>query len=126
MEPEPWEALDIDEAEDSLLLLPCKRKSSILISSTNSKDFHFRPCSFNPAIPGPARAVQSAMHRKSLMGVNEEPIPTQEYIRRAVEDPSLLNDDDFARGPWLFAVNFVRRQGILKQLQTLELIGFFN
>ncbi|XP_031269041.1 uncharacterized protein LOC116140456 [Pistacia vera] len=113
MEPEPWEALDIDEAEDSLLLLPCKRKSSILISSTNSNKFDLRPCSFNPTIPGPAGAVQSAMHRKSSMSIGEEPIPTQEYIRRVVEDPSLQNDDDFARDPWLFAVDFVRRQGLV-------------
>ncbi|KAK9212003.1 hypothetical protein WN943_001383 [Citrus x changshan-huyou] len=56
------------------------------------------------------------MQHKTLMGmsvgVNEEPIPTQEFIRRAVEDAG-LEDEDFSQNPWLFAVDFVRSQGLV-------------
>lgn len=117
--PEPWEALDIIE-EDALLLHP-KRKFSL---SSNNQPFNpttptLAPCSlrshsrYNPTrlIPGPAAAVQSAKHRKTAMSAaSEDPISTQEYIRRSLEDPC-CEDEDFSRNPWLSAVDFVRREG---------------
>ncbi|KAJ6881769.1 hypothetical protein NC651_028386 [Populus alba x Populus x berolinensis] len=69
-------------------------------------------------IPGPAGTVQAAMHRRKSqinehLMEEEEPIPTQEYIRRAVEDSGCAEDDDFTRDPWLSAVDFVRHQGLV-------------
>lgn len=42
-----------------------------------------------------------------------DPISTQEYIRRAVEEPG-GDDDDFSCNPWLLAVDFVRSAGSLR------------
>ncbi|KAA8542827.1 hypothetical protein F0562_023979 [Nyssa sinensis] len=72
-------------------------------------------------IPGPAGAVQAAMLRKTRDNHNscrgscgeDPPIPTQEYIRRAVEDGSDEDDGDFKRNPWLCALEFFRQQGML-------------
>ncbi|KAJ6764986.1 hypothetical protein OIU74_023793 [Salix koriyanagi] len=70
-------------------------------------------------IPGPAGTVQAAMHRRKsqinehLMEEEEEPIPTQEYIRRAVEGSGCAEDNDFTSDPWLSAVDFVRHQGLV-------------
>ncbi|KAF2309107.1 hypothetical protein GH714_000547 [Hevea brasiliensis] len=56
--------------------------------------------------------------RKNQNGENfagdfcEEPIPTQEYIRRVVEDGVAEDDDDFTGDPWLCAVDFIRCQGL--------------
>ncbi|KAH9801691.1 nuclear localized protein 1 [Citrus sinensis] len=124
-EAEPWEALALAldlEFEDSRLV-PCKRKNQISPAKTNkffkaNSNPFLSPCSKTQKhlVPGPARAVQSAMQHKTLMGmsvgVNEEPIPTQEFIRRAVEDAG-LEDEDFSQNPWLFAVDFVRSQGLV-------------
>lgn len=70
-------------------------------------------------IPGPAGAVQAVMRRKARNVGNseraedgEEPVSTQEYIRRSVEYVG-EDDDDFARNPWVCAVDFVRREGSL-------------
>lgn len=41
-----------------------------------------------------------------------DPISTQEYIRRAVEEPG-GDDDDFSCNPWLLAVDFVRSAGLV-------------
>lgn len=38
-------------------------------------------------------------------------VPTQEYIRRALQDGD-EDDGDFTLDPWVCAVEFVRRQGI--------------
>ncbi|CAL5445275.1 unnamed protein product [Camellia sinensis] len=64
-------------------------------------------------IPGPAGAVLSAMVlRNRNPRSDESPIPTtQEYIRRAVEDGE--EDDDFKRNPWVFALQFLDRQGMV-------------
>ncbi|KAL5751225.1 hypothetical protein ACOSP7_025828 [Xanthoceras sorbifolium] len=125
MEPQPWELLDLDlDLDLDSLLVPSKRKNPLLSLSSPTKTIKtLEPCSLRPQsqsrfhptrlVPGPAGAVQSAMHRKLFMGsVGEEPISTQEYIRRAVEDPG-HEDDDFSRGPWLFAVEFVRCEGLV-------------
>ena len=82
----PWEALDVDDS-DLPFLRPCKRRHS------------------QPLLPGPAAVVQSAMHRRDLAG---DPLPTQEYIRRAIDGDGLCADDDFSADPWLFAVDFLR------------------
>lgn len=75
-------------------------------------------------IPGPAGAVQAAMRRRGrrseegfpIAGGEEEedatPIPTQEYIRRALENGD-EDDGDFTLDPWVCAVEFVRRQGLV-------------
>ncbi|KAJ7975235.1 Nuclear localized protein [Quillaja saponaria] len=66
-------------------------------------------------IPGPAGAVQAAMLRKaqndqSFIGCGEEPIPTQEFIRRVVENGD-ENGHDFTMNPWLCGLDFLRRKG---------------
>lgn len=74
-------------------------------------------------IPGPAGALRAAMRRRARRleegfprggGEEEEDataVPTQEYIRRALEDGD-EDDGDFTLDPWACAVEFVRRQGI--------------
>lgn len=41
---------------------------------------------------------------------DEEPVPTQEYIRRVMENGD-EEDDDFNRSPWVCALDFVRSIG---------------
>ncbi|KAJ4848376.1 hypothetical protein Tsubulata_020443 [Turnera subulata] len=89
-----------------------------LVSQPNP---HLNNSSSVPSIPGPAGTVQAAILRRKnqtnggLMGFVEDEVvlPTQEYIRRAVEDGGSAVDDDFARDPWLSAVDFVRREGLV-------------
>ncbi|EOY21341.1 hypothetical protein QUC31_007280 [Theobroma cacao] len=120
MEPDPWEALDLDASDLPSLLRPCKRKPRYSPPPSPIKNLQPTPNSPPPSspclIPGPAGAVQAAMLRKiqnksNPVGIGEEPLPTQEYIRRAVEDPG-ADDDDFSRAPWLFALEFIRREGL--------------
>lgn len=66
-------------------------------------------------IPGPAGAVQAAMQRRalghqSLLDNAADPIPTQEFIRRVVENGD-ENDHDFNTNAWLCALEFLRREG---------------
>ncbi|XP_030460006.1 uncharacterized protein LOC115680345 [Syzygium oleosum] len=75
-------------------------------------------------IPGPAGALRAAMRRRARRleegfprggGEEEEDataVPTQEYIRRALEDGD-EDDGDFTLDPWVCAVEFVRRQGLV-------------
>ncbi|XP_038724801.1 homologous recombination OB-fold protein isoform X2 [Tripterygium wilfordii] len=106
------------------------RRCSLLSHSSQSipsqspntlRQFHTQPAPppFPRVIPGPAGAVQSAMQRKRILEETEsldlsegEPIPTQEYIRRAVKDGSGY-DEDFSRDPWLCTVDFIRRKGMV-------------
>lgn len=77
------------------------------------------PCPFAPSssrlIPGPAGAVQAAMQRRTrgdscfYVG-DEEPVPTQEYIRRVMENGD-EEDDDFGGNQWLCALDFARGLG---------------
>ncbi|KAJ0463018.1 putative recombination protein [Helianthus annuus] len=66
-------------------------------------------------IPGPAGIVQAAKLRKSRDSVN--PMATQEYIRKVVEDPE--EDEDFKRNPWLSAVEFVHADGVFSSASNL-------
>lgn len=75
-------------------------------------------------IPGPAGIVQAAKLRKSrdnenLLGHEEPPMATQEYIRRVVEDPE--EDDDFNRRPWLSAIEFVYADGMFNSVPNAPL-----
>ncbi|XP_059642180.1 uncharacterized protein LOC132284127 [Cornus florida] len=75
------------------------------------------PSTSRRIIPGPAGAVQAAMLRKTRdnqnRGGENPPIPTQEYIRRAVEEGN-EDDGDFKCNPWLCALEFLRRDdGVL-------------
>ncbi|KAF8022580.1 hypothetical protein BT93_F0175 [Corymbia citriodora subsp. variegata] len=75
-------------------------------------------------IPGPAGAVQAAMQRRArrssegfpIAGGEEEEeanvIPTQEYIKRALENGD-EDDGDFTLDPWVCAVEFMRRRGLV-------------
>eukprot|EP00258_Populus_trichocarpa_P022019 XP_024438038.1 uncharacterized protein C17orf53 [Populus trichocarpa] len=86
--------------------------------SQNTQNNPPPPTTTYSKIPGPAGTVQAAMHRRKSqinehLMEEEEPIPTQEYIRRAVEDSGCAEDDDFTRDPWLSAVDFVRHQGLV-------------
>ncbi|XP_024022168.1 uncharacterized protein C17orf53 homolog [Morus notabilis] len=118
---EPWEALDIDDS-DTPFLRPCKRHNQdlpILSQSSSSPSQSQQPKPSPPSpplIPGPAGAVQAAMHRRarkdwSFAG-DEDPIPTQEYIRKVLENGDVCDDDDdFTSNPWLSALDFVQREG---------------
>ncbi|KAM5570415.1 hypothetical protein ABKV19_011192 [Rosa sericea] len=100
---EPWEEnLDVDDDVSELpsfSLRPCNHSSS---PSLNPQP---KPSSPSPAlIPGPAGAVQAAMHRRSQTSSSDEPIPTQEFIRRVFENGD-EEDDDFAADSWLRALD---------------------
>ncbi|KAK5817836.1 uncharacterized protein LOC108484478 [Gossypium arboreum] len=118
----PWDTLDIDDCDLPSLLRPCNHKPlkspppiSLISQSLSPTSNSSLPSSPN-LIPGPAGAVQAAMLRKihynnNSSCIGEDPLPTQEYIRRAVVDPAA--DDDFSRHPWLFALEYIRREGLV-------------
>ncbi|KAK9688661.1 hypothetical protein RND81_09G001900 [Saponaria officinalis] len=112
--------------EDALDLIDASHTSS------SSSSFSFlRRCSLSlPSphdsphlhrIPGPAGAIQAAMHRKDrhapphsrhsddFSDGNKElvEISTQEYLRRVEED----SGEEFSRDPWIFAIDSLRRCG---------------
>ncbi|KAK4735849.1 hypothetical protein R3W88_010110 [Solanum pinnatisectum] len=133
---EPWEALDVDDSDLHSLLRPCKRlhqnPNPSTSTSTSSSPVLLTPPSRTPEtsqlgsshyqlqsppqrlIPGPAGAVQAAMLQRthdrqchsSISSQRDNPIPTQEYIRRAVENSTEF-DYDFQSNPWLCALEFV-------------------
>lgn len=64
-------------------------------------------------IPGPAGILQAARLRKSRDITDVGPssvMPTQEYVRKIMEDAS--KDDHFTRGPWLSALAYCDAFGI--------------
>ncbi|KAJ0232495.1 Nuclear localized protein [Hirschfeldia incana] len=70
-------------------------------------------------IPGPAATVQVAIRRKmnkdpKSFDERGEPIPTQEFICKAAEEPD-WDDKDFSEDPWVSAVDYIRRQGLLSK-----------
>ncbi|XP_015069633.2 uncharacterized protein C17orf53 [Solanum pennellii] len=135
-EMEPWEALDVDDSDLHSLLRPCKRlhqnPNPSTSTSTSSSPALLTPPSRTPEssqlqsshnqlqsppqrlIPGPAGAVRAAMLQRtqdrqchsSISSQRDNPIPTQEYIRRAVENSTEF-DYDFQSNPWLSALEFV-------------------
>jgi hypothetical protein len=125
----PWEALDVDleDENDSLSQTHSQsilKRCSSRLSQTQTLTFQSQPSKQSsppPLIPGPAGALQAAMHRRtqhihtSLLRPQEhqEPLPTQEFIRRVVENPHHHDDHDFATNPWLFALDFLRLQGFI-------------
>lgn len=159
-EQEPWEALDVDDSDLPSLLRPCNTRLHPQTSSPKSpnptstssqqqhpfihrfsqtltsQSHHFKSPSPLPAsprlIPGPAGAVQAAMHRRThhnqaLLHPEEEPVPTQEYIRRVVENGDHADsNDDFASDPWLCALEFLRREGFCFDFDFWFFIGFEN
>ncbi|KAM1129736.1 hypothetical protein ACFX13_040200 [Malus domestica] len=116
---EPWEQLDVDDSDlISLSLRPCKRSASHSLKSINPPPPP-NPSSSSSASPplirGPAGAVQAAMQRRTQIhrhgdDQNVEPIPTQEFVRRVVENGD-DKDTDFAADPWLSALDYVAKQG---------------
>ncbi|KAL6183290.1 hypothetical protein ACLB2K_044701 [Fragaria x ananassa] len=100
---EPWEEqLDINDDVSELpsfSLRPCNHLASSPSPNPQSKPSSSSP----PLIPGPASAVQAAMHRRSHTH-SDEPVPTQE-LRRVVENGD-EEDDDFAADSWLRALEF--------------------
>ena len=50
---------------------------------------------------------------------DEDQIPTQEFIRRVLQNGD-QQDDDFTNNPWLSALEFVREQGVT----LLLILGF--
>ncbi|XP_016489777.1 uncharacterized protein LOC107809632 isoform X1 [Nicotiana tabacum] len=131
---EPWEALDVDDSDLHSLLRPCKRlhHNSNLSTSTSNSPPLLPPSSQSSEssqsqasqhqlqsppqrlIPGPAGSVQYAMIQRtydrqshSLMtSQGDNLIPTQEYIRRAVENSSNF-DYDFKSNLWRRALKSV-------------------
>nr|GMC75188.1 nuclear localized protein 1 [Ipomoea batatas] len=73
-------------------------------------------------IPGPAGVVQSAMLQKSFDRKNHEvwssPIPTQDYVRKAVEDSSEF-DYDFHSSAWFCALQFIRKVPGITTLRSI-------
>ncbi|XP_019099433.1 PREDICTED: uncharacterized protein LOC104777775 isoform X1 [Camelina sativa] len=140
-EVEQWQALDLGDSELPSFLRPCKRKSPSrslpppaqqqnpkpgFNSNTNhhqtlrrcSSSDHFLEDSYSrPLIPGPAGVVQVAIRRKmnkDPKSFNEhgEPIPTQEFLRKAAEEPD-WEDKDFSEDPWVSAVDYIISEGLL-------------
>ncbi|KAH0763939.1 hypothetical protein KY290_020012 [Solanum tuberosum] len=133
---EQWEALDVDDSDLHSLLRPCKQlhqnPNPSTSTATSSSPALLTPPSRTPEssqlesshnqlqsppqrlIPGPAGAVQAAMLQRthdrqchsSISSQRDNPIPTQEYIRRAVENSTEF-DYDFQSNPWLCALEFV-------------------
>ncbi|XP_047265947.1 uncharacterized protein LOC107862227 isoform X3 [Capsicum annuum] len=128
---EPWEALDVDDSDLHSLLRPCKRLHQNPNPSTSTSTSSSAAPLLTPPlvvensdhqlqsppqrlIPGPAGAVQAAMIQRtydlqchnSISSQGDNPIPTQEYIRRAVENSTDF-DYDFQSNPWLCALEFV-------------------
>ncbi|XP_050378005.1 uncharacterized protein LOC126795203 isoform X2 [Argentina anserina] len=104
---EPWEEqLDFDDDEDDAVLhLPSfsLRRCNHRASSSSLNPQPKPNSSSSPAlIPGPAGAVQAAMHRRS-QNSSGEPIQTQEVIRKAIEKGH-EEDDDFTADSWLCAL----------------------
>lgn len=142
---EAWEELDVDDSDLPSLLRPCnnnKKRHQILHSAKSpnqpilsqslssqtlipSPSHHFPPPTTaappRRLIPGPAGTIQAAMIRKRSHDCSEEePImPTQEYIRRAVENAEEFyqEDEDFKGNPWLRAI---------KLLNTSQSKSFFR
>ncbi|XP_065851277.1 uncharacterized protein [Euphorbia lathyris] len=106
--------------------LPQSSQNSQNILSQNPENLlsqsHSEPTVSPRLIPGPAGTVQAAMLRRRKNpndGIvrddfEQELIPTQEYIRRAVED-GIEDDDDFACAPWISAVDFIRHRGLVDE-----------
>ncbi|XP_031100920.1 uncharacterized protein LOC116004862 isoform X2 [Ipomoea triloba] len=73
-------------------------------------------------IPGPAGVIQSAMLQKSFDRKNHEvwssPIPTQDYVRKAVEDSSEF-DYDFHSSAWFCALQFIRKVPGITTLRSI-------
>ncbi|XP_020870686.1 uncharacterized protein LOC9330180 [Arabidopsis lyrata subsp. lyrata] len=140
-EVDQWEALDLGDSELPSFLRPCKRKSPSrslqppaqqqnpkagFNSNANhlqtlrrcSSSDHFLEDSYSRSlIPGPAGVVQVAIRRKMNKDPNSfnehgEPIPTQEFLRKAVEEPD-WEDKDFSEDPWVSAVDYIRSEGLL-------------
>lgn len=135
--PCPWEALDIDlddEEENhssssssshshSHSLLPIlQRCSQTLTTKSQSQTQTSKSKSSSlPLIPGPAGELQSAMHHRRR--TQEELVPTQEFIRRVVENPHRHDDHDFSTNPWLCALDFLGHQGFIFYLIDFESVN---
>ncbi|EEF31908.1 hypothetical protein RCOM_0566690 [Ricinus communis] len=122
---QPWEeSLDLDDS-DLPSLRPLKRQTTTLSPSqpflqrccSLSQNNHNLPSQLHPFIPGPAGTLQIAMLRRRNIKneenthEHEHAVPTQEYLRRAIQD-SVEDDDDFTRHPWRSAVQFIRLKGL--------------
>ncbi|KAK6921290.1 Homologous recombination OB-fold protein [Dillenia turbinata] len=134
--PSPWEeALDIDDSDLSptplplslSVLRPCRQRLhhqtqvSLPPPQNQNPPHPLSSSSFScRLIPGPAGAVQAAMHRRRNFNSGNfpfrtdnntncnNPISTQEYFRRIDYDSA--RDDDFTSNSWVLANDFVRSQ----------------
>ncbi|KAL1208976.1 hypothetical protein V5N11_006504 [Cardamine amara subsp. amara] len=141
---EQWEALDLGDSELPSFLRPCKRKSpsrSLLpppvqqqnpkagfnsnsnhhqtLQRCSSRDHSLEDSYSRSLVPGPAGVVQVAIHRKmnkdpKSFNENGEPIPTQEFLRKAAEEPD-WEDKDFSEDPWVSAVDYIQSEGLLSK-----------
>ncbi|XP_010694562.2 uncharacterized protein LOC104907345 [Beta vulgaris subsp. vulgaris] len=105
---EPWEALDTDDTDlssSTSLLRHCTHQPRL--SNITSQPPQQQPSTIHRLIPGPAAAIQAAMHRHNNANQPSE-ISTQEYIRRVEED----SGEEFSRRPWVFALEFLHRHGM--------------
>ncbi|GKE34401.1 hypothetical protein Tco_1453723 [Tanacetum coccineum] len=93
-----------------VVLQSCNQNPSTqnIVSSQNPDEKAVR------IIPDPVCIVQAANMRKIIEvveGRHECVLPTQEYIRQIIEDVS--DDDDFTRGPWVNAVQYLNTKGAI-------------
>ncbi|PWA55603.1 hypothetical protein CTI12_AA268920 [Artemisia annua] len=109
------ELLDIDDSDLQLTasLPPLNTQVHGDISTTQNVDVaNLEEIKHVRIIPGPAGIIQAAKLRKQSdihEGGVESVLSTQEYIKKIVEDVGV--DEDFNRGPWLSAIEYVTNNG---------------
>ncbi|PWA78348.1 hypothetical protein CTI12_AA212710 [Artemisia annua] len=111
-----WEQLlDIDDSDLQLtpVLHPGNRHVRETTTTTQIVDVdNLEENKSVRIIPGPAGIFQPSKLRKQLdihEGGVESVLSIQEYIKKIVEDVG--EDEDFNRGPWLSAIEYVKKIG---------------
>ncbi|PWA58448.1 hypothetical protein CTI12_AA399840 [Artemisia annua] len=109
------ELLDIDDSDLQITpsLPPLNTQVHVDTSTTQNVDVaNLEEIKCIRIIPGPAGIIQAAKLRKQSdiqEGGVESVLSTQEYIKKIVEDVGV--DEDFNRGPWLSAIEYVKNNG---------------
>ncbi|KAI9114001.1 hypothetical protein K1719_015252 [Acacia pycnantha] len=97
---------------------PHSSPETLTASHSQSLSPQARPAALpHRLIPGPAGVVQAAMQRRalgrqSLLEDADDSIPTQEFIRRVVQNGD-INDHDFNTNAWHCALGWLRREGMV-------------
>ncbi|XP_054822054.1 uncharacterized protein LOC129320564 isoform X2 [Prosopis cineraria] len=117
--PKASHAVAANASQQLLIFQPNSHSPEALTSSNSQFLFPRAKPTVLPhrLIPGPAGVVQAAMQRRalgrqSLLEDAADSIPTQEFIRRVVENGD-NNDHDFNTNPWHCALDWLRREGMV-------------